>query len=54
MPAEKIIGSHRHFWDPGIRDCPWMPPGPKVIRFPGDPQELTGWKFYLEGVTCRA
>ena len=38
--SPQVIDSHHHFWDVGMRDYQWMPPGESVLRRNYLPEDL--------------
>lgn len=38
--SSQVIDSHHHFWDVGMRDYQWMPPGESVLRRNYLPEDL--------------
>ena len=38
--SSQVVDSHHHFWDVGMRDYPWMPPGESVLRRNYVPEDL--------------
>ena len=38
--SSQVVDSHHHFWDVGMRDYHWMPPGESVLRRNYVPEDL--------------
>ena len=38
--SSQVVDSHHHFWDVGMRDYQWMPPGESVLRRNYLPEDL--------------